>query len=234
MAWRGSSPHSPHWPAGSLLARLNPVVRDDLLSRCRMTRFATGDHLLRQGNRDSHAFVLVDGLVKVHVVDASGFDTVLALRRQGEIVGELAALTGEPRSASVVAVGRVRAGVVPGRTLVELVRKYPDLARELIRTQAHRLEWANRRRIDFASRPARTKVARVLADLAVAEGGNGTARVALSQRELASLVGVALNTVEQALRRLSSDGLIVRQYRAVLVLDLPGLRAVAESVLDNP
>jgi CRP-like cAMP-binding protein len=199
-----------------------------------MTRFVSGDHLLRQGNRDSHAFVLVDGLVKVHVVDESGFDTVLALRRQGEIVGELAALTGEPRSASVVAVGRVRAGVVRGSTLVELVRKYPDLAREFIRTQAHRLEWANRRRIDFASRPARTKVARVLADLAAAEDGDGTARVALSQRELASLVGVALNTVEQSLRRLSDDGLIVRQYRAVLVLDVPRLRAVAESDQDNP
>jgi CRP-like cAMP-binding protein len=199
-----------------------------------MTRFVTGDHLLRQGNRDRHAYVLVDGLVKVHVVDESGFDTVLALRRHGEIVGELAALTGEPRSASVVAVGRVRAGVVPGSTLAELVRKYPDLAREFIRTQAHRLEWANRRRIDFASRPARTKVARVLADLAASEDGDGTARVALSQRELASLVGVALNTVEQALRRLSDDGLVVRQYRAVLVLDLPRLRAVADSGQDNP
>jgi CRP-like cAMP-binding protein len=123
---------------------------------------------------------------------------------------------------------------VTGRTLVELVRRYPDLAREFIRTQAHRLEWANRRRIDFASRPARTKVARVLADLAIDDNGDGTARVALSQRELASLVGVALNTVEQSLRRLADDGLVVRQYRAVLVLDLPRLRAVAEAERDNP
>jgi CRP/FNR family cyclic AMP-dependent transcriptional regulator len=234
MVWRGSDPGSPHWPTGSLLARLSPVVREELLAHCRMTRFATGDHLLRQGNRDRHAFVLIDGLVKVHVVDPSGFDTVLAVRRRGEIVGELAAITGEPRTASVVAVGRVHAGVVPGSALGDLVRNHPDLAREFIRTQAHRLEWANRRRIDFASRPARTKVARVLADLAADGDQGGLPRVALSQRELASLVGVALNTVEQALRRLSDDGLIVRQYRAVLVLDLLRLRAVAESDLDNP
>jgi CRP/FNR family cyclic AMP-dependent transcriptional regulator len=226
--------HTYPWPSGSLLARLNPALRDELLRRSRRSRFTPGAHLLRQGAQDRHALVLIDGSVKVHIVDEGGTDTVLAVRRRGEVVGELAALTGEPRTASVVAMGQVQAGVVPGSVLVELVTKYPDLAREFIRTQAHRLEWANRRRVDFAARPARAKVARVLADLAEETHRAGVVRVALSQRELASLVGIALNTAEQALRKLSDDGLIVRQYRAVLVLDLPRLRQVADADADIP
>ncbi|MHA6627854.1 Crp/Fnr family transcriptional regulator [Pseudonocardia sichuanensis] len=222
------------WPSGSLLARLSPALRNELLRRSRRARFTPGAHLLRQGARDRHALVLIDGSVKVHIVDASGVDTVLAVRRLGEVVGELAALTGEPRTASVVAMGRVHAGVVLGSVLVELVTKYPDLARELIRTQAHRLEWANRRRVDFAARPARVKIARVLADLAGETHSAGVMRVELSQRELASLVGIALNTAEQALRKLSDDGLVVRQYRAVLVLDLPRLKEVADADADFP
>lgn len=222
------------WPSGSLLARLGPALRDELLRRSRRTRFTAGQHLLRQGARDRHALVLIDGSVKVHFVDEGGVDTVLAVRRRGEIVGELAALTGEPRTASVIAIGQVRAGVVPGSVLVELVTRYPDLAREFIRTQAHRLEWANRRRVDFAARPARVKIARVLVDLAGEMHRSDVLRVELSQRELASLVGIALNTAEQALRKLSDAGLIVRQYRAVVVLDLTRLREVADADADIP
>jgi CRP-like cAMP-binding protein len=212
------------------------AARDALLAQARARRFAPAEALLRQGATDRHAFLILHGDVAVHVIDSSGVDAVLAVRRRGDIVGELAALTGEPRSATVVAMTRVLAGAITASALTDILTKFPAASWELVRTQAHRLEWANRRRVDFVSRRATARVARVLADLAQEIGsGNGQPiRVELSQRDIASIVGMALNTAENALRSLANDGYIERRYRAVLVVDLPGLAGYANWDRDNP
>lgn len=76
----------------------------------------------------------------------------------------------------------------------------------------------------------------MLADLAAhADEQDGTAiRVELGQQELASLVGIALNTAQGALGSLSAAGLIGRGYRAIVITDLVRLREFAESERDNP
>jgi CRP-like cAMP-binding protein len=191
--------------------------------------------LLRQGDTDRHAFVLLSGAVTIRVVD-DGMEAVLAVRRRGDIVGELAALTGEPRSATVVAATEVLAGAIAGSALVNVLTKNPQAAWEVVRTQAHRLEWANQRRVDFVSRRATARVARVLADLArdLASADGRPIRVELSQRELATIAGTAHNTTENALRQLAREGFIERRYRAVLVTDLLGLTEFADAENDKP
>jgi CRP/FNR family transcriptional regulator, cyclic AMP receptor protein len=225
-----------NWPTGSLLARLQPAHRAALLARCHGARFAPAQFLIRQGATDRHALVLLAGEATVHIVDGRGVDAVLAVRRRGDIVGELAALTGEPRSASVVAATPVAAGVISAPALANFLTANPSAAWELVRTQAHRLEWANRRRVDFVSRRATVRVGRVLVDLAreIDTDDARPIRVELSQRALASIVGIALNTAEGALRSLANKGYIERRYRAVLVVDLAGLAAFADRDAANP
>ncbi|TQM08980.1 CRP-like cAMP-binding protein [Pseudonocardia kunmingensis] len=218
------------------MARLLPAPRDALLAQAHVRRFAPADALLRQGATDRHAYLILAGDVAVHVIDSSGIDAMLAVRRRGDIVGELAALTGEPRSATVVAMTRVTAGVITASALTNVLTTYPTAAWELVRTQAHRLDWANRRRVDFVSRRATARVARVLADLAheIGSGNEQPIRVELSQRDIASIVGMALNTAENALRSLAHHGYIERRYRAVLIVDLAGLAEFADWDRDNP
>lgn len=215
------------------MASLPARVCDELLDHCRPRAFRPGQYLVRQGDLGSHAIVLLDGLVKICVVDPSGFSAVMALRRRGDIVGELGALTGEPRMASVIAATPARGGVIGGQELRRLVESHPTLLREIVRLQGRRLEWANQRRVDFAALPARRKIARVLAELAFEVAGEG-AQIHLSQYELASLVGVALNTVEEALPHLAELGLVIRRYRSIVVPDPACLRAFAESIPENP
>lgn len=222
-------------PRDTFIARLPERVREAVLLRCRPVAFDPGQYLLRQGDRDRRALVLLDGLVKIRVVDPSGFAAVLAVRRAGDIIGELGALTGDPRTASALAATPVRAGAISGGDLIQLLAAHPVAVHELIRTQSRRLEWANQRRIDSAARPARWKVARALSELVHETDEKGAATpVHLSQRELASLVGVGLNTAEEALRALAAMGLVNRRYRLIVVPDPARLRAFAEADSQNP
>jgi DNA-binding GntR family transcriptional regulator len=89
--------------------------------------------------------------------------------------------------------------------------------------------------MDSAARPARWKVARALSELVHETDEKGAATpVHLSQRELASLVGVGLNTAEEALRALAAMGLVNRRYRLIVVPDPARLRAFAEADSQNP
>ena len=163
--------------------------------------------------------MLLDGMAKVIVIE-DGFEAVVALRGPGDVVGELAAVTGKPRTASIVAGLPGNARVISGTMFASFLDRNPIVARELIGVQAERLTWANRRRAEFANRSAQVRIERTLAELARTFGPAGDpVDIPLSQRELASLVGARLRATEVALKMLEDRGALMRRYRIVTVVD---------------
>src|SRR5690606_14401364 len=93
-------------------ARLESQERTALLALGRELRFAPRVVLLHQREPSSHVLFLVQGWTKVTAAAANGYEALLALRGAGDVVGESAALTGRPRSATVTALEPVRAVAV--------------------------------------------------------------------------------------------------------------------------
>jgi CRP-like cAMP-binding protein len=192
--------------------------------------FLPGEVILRQGEPGSTVYLLLSGCVKV-VGNEAGREPLLAIRVGGELVGEMAALSGKPRSATVTACTATSARAIAGTELRAFLRACPEAAIEVARMISERLRWANERRIDFAARPPQTRVSRVLLTLAETYGRDtGEGRdlgVRLTQGEVASLAGVKLTTAEKALRRLQRCGVVRLSYRRIVVADMEALRAAA-------
>ncbi|MCT0198328.1 cyclic nucleotide-binding domain-containing protein [Synechococcus sp. CS-1325] len=93
-----------------------------------------GDVLFRQGDRGTSMYVIVSGLVRVHIGD----QTVVELGER-EIVGELAALDPEPRSASVSALEPTLLYRIDQEMLAALMVDHPEIVRGVIRELAKRL-----------------------------------------------------------------------------------------------
>lgn len=97
---------------------------------------------------------------------------------------------------------------------------------------ADRLEWANRRRLDYAGHDVTIHIARVIADIVDLYGYRSThgseLGVSLSQPELGSLVGASKEAAAKAVRRLREMGLIETRYRRIIVRDVARLRSVAQ------
>jgi len=73
--------------------------------------FRPGDVIVRQGDAADSAYIIVDG--KCDVLKTAGSEQLVVRRLgPGEVFGETAVLTGEPRTASVVAVDSVTVKVV--------------------------------------------------------------------------------------------------------------------------
>lgn len=116
-------------------------------------RYEDKDIIIREGNKDIDFFKLVQGTL--HVV--KGGRKIAEIVQPGEYFGELSAITGEPRSASIISKGRSMVNRFPGNKLREVIEKYPEVAKHLFSVIAARLDNADRRYVNMIKQSKRSK-----------------------------------------------------------------------------
>ena len=105
--------------------------------------FEPGQALMRQGEPGDGLFLITSGLVEIRTTDAAAGPHAVARVASGDIVGEMALLTEEPRTADVVAVECVETLFLPVARFDELARRHPVISRVLTRLLADRLGQAD-------------------------------------------------------------------------------------------
>jgi len=103
-------------------------------------RYEDTDVIIREGNKDMDFFKLIQGAFLV----VKGGKKIAEIVQPGEYFGEMSAITGEPRSATIISKGRSIIKRFPGDKLYELIEKYPDVAKHLFKVIAGRLDRADR------------------------------------------------------------------------------------------
>jgi CRP-like cAMP-binding protein len=98
-----------------------------------------GATILREGEPGSTLYVVVDGIVDVFVGAAR-----VATVGPGEVIGEMAGITGQPRSATVVARTRAWLAPIDERRFARLIRRTPRFATQLLEQLSERLREADR------------------------------------------------------------------------------------------
>jgi CRP/FNR family transcriptional regulator, cyclic AMP receptor protein len=168
--------------------------------------FRRGAVLFSEGDVADRVFLIEHGWVTLRTATPAGGEVILGLRGPGDVLGELSALDGEPRSATAVAVDDVEAVVASAGGLSAMVGRDSELAGELLRVLARRLRESDRQRLEFAMLDSLGRVARRLLELAerFGEPGDDGVRVELplSQEQLASWCGCSREATVKALRTL--------------------------------
>ena len=100
--------------------------------------YRSGEVLCREGDTGDRMFIIQQGTVEV-VTSSGGRETRLATLAEGAVIGEMAVFEKEPRSATVRAVGDVRALTVDKKNLLRRVSEDPTLAFRLIQTLSERV-----------------------------------------------------------------------------------------------
>jgi CRP-like cAMP-binding protein len=210
------------------MARLRPADREELTARARTRRWPAGASLFLEGEQSSTVVVIASGRVKVFSLTEEGEEVVLAVRGPGAVLGELSAIDGRPRSASVAALEPVVALVMTVDAFHDFLDTHAAAAVALLHLVVDRLRDSDLKRTEFAAYDAPARVAQRILELAERFGepeANGTRiTVALSQDELAGWVGASREAVAKALRTLREHGQLTTGRRTMTVLDLDGLR----------
>src|SRR6476620_3292829 len=210
------------------MARLGQADRADLTARGRRRQWPAGASLYLEGESCTTVVIVLSGRVKVLSLTEHGEEILLAVRGPGALLGELSAVDGSPRSASVAALEPVVALVLPIAAFIDYLRTHGDAGIVLLQLVTSRLRDSDRKRVEAAAYDIPARVARRLVELADRFGepdGQGTRiAVSLTQDELAGWVGASREAVAKALRVLRDRGFVVTGRRTMTVLDLDGLR----------
>ena len=210
-------------PVRGFWAQLGERERGLTAAAGRERRIGPGHRLFDEGQRAPSLVVIMRGRVKVSSLTMAGDERLLALRCEGDLLGEMATLTGRTRTATVTAIDEVRVVVIPADEFERLWRAEPVILAALVRSLVHRVEEADRSRMDLLDE-APTRVRRLLADLAerfgVADPGGGVRiDIALTQEELASLAFTSRGVVATTLRELREQGIVRTARRELVVAD---------------
>ncbi len=121
--------------------------------------FQDGEVIVRQGEIGDCMYVIQEGQVEV-LVEQHGKDVRLAVRGRGEIIGEMAIFEREVRSATVRAMGHVRALTLDKRTLLRRIQEDPSLAFHIVQTMSKRIRELSDRLAAFEEREGAVSGAR--------------------------------------------------------------------------
>lgn len=147
-------------------------------------------------------YLIVNGAVKVYLVDEEGEEVILAILTAGEVVGEMSLLDRNSRCANAVTLEETTVFWMDRAAFQECLRTMPAIQRNLTRLLCDRLRIANGRIQSLAVQDVEGRVARQLLSFAeiygrAAAGGEIVIPFRLTQSDLASLVGATRVRVNQ-------------------------------------
>ena len=209
---------------------LDPGAFDQL---CRYAKHATlkrGASICSKGDPGNSLIAVVSGTVKISVSSPDGRSAILNLIGPGEIVGEVAVLDGQARTADVTANTNCEIFVIDRREFLPFVRSQPALAMKFIELLCARLRWTSDQveQVILQDLPGRLASAliRLTEKHKLAQGGR---TIAITQQEISEMVGMTRESINKQLRIWAARGWVRLEHGAIVVLDAQPLEMLAEA-----
>jgi CRP/FNR family cyclic AMP-dependent transcriptional regulator len=121
------------------LDELSAPELDKLARFARVCRARRGAAVFEEGARDAYLCLIVEGEIEVRKEDGDRAGRVLATLGPGKLLGEMALLDGEPRSATAVAVADATLVILTRDDFDALLEEFPRLGVKLLRRLARLL-----------------------------------------------------------------------------------------------
>lgn len=214
-------------PSVGVLDRLSPQDRQVVEAHVTCESYSPGQTVISHMEGDRDVYFILEGRVRATLYSHSGREVDYRDGGPGDVVGELAAIDGGPRSATVEALEPARLARLPAAAFQELIETCPGFTTALLRHLSDQVRRLTERVFELSTLSMRDRLLRELMRLAEAAGlGDGQAEIhpAPTHFELASRIGAYREAVSREMSALQKAGLIERRGRALIVRDTARLR----------
>jgi CRP-like cAMP-binding protein len=214
-----------------LFEALAPDEQRALMKRARWRRVAAGQEALDVESAARGVSFVARGRVRVMTHCSSGREIAFEDIGVGGFFGELAAIDGGPRSASVFAAEDTALGELDGQSFVAAITSHPQVAVEVMKRLAFMVRQASKRVVDISTLPVGARIAVELLRLAAigtVDGNTAVIRPFPAHSDIASRVSTTRETVARALGTLAHKSLVQRRRNTMVIGDLAQLAAMVD------
>ncbi len=127
-----------------LFALLSPTELEQLRRVAREQTYATGKEIFKEGDPGDGLYLVKEGLVEISASASQTGRYIFAEAGPGDLLGEMAVIEDQPRSANAVARKKTVVYFIPRVDVLQLVDRSPGLALAVLREISHRLRGFNR------------------------------------------------------------------------------------------
>ncbi|MDP3491690.1 MAG: Crp/Fnr family transcriptional regulator [Hyphomonadaceae bacterium] len=203
-------------------AELPASLQQLILGEANLLNVPSGKIIYRQGDPPNGLFGICSGRIKYTYTHLSGKEIVSGFGSAGGWFGEVSMIDALPRHHTTSAVSEASLLQVSPRQFDALIAAQPGLMKNFAS-----LLCGNMRRQMFFNgevmmQPPRIRLRRLLSHLAqgdVRQGREKDIVLEINQEQMASMIDLSRQTVNESLRLLQKQGLIEIQYGAIIILD---------------
>ena len=217
-----------------LVSQLSLDALARLEKQCRWRRYAANEQILDRDDDNRDVLLVVQGSVRVVNYSLSGREVSYAIIPQGGYFGELAAIDGLPRSASVVAAEKCLLATISPQTFVGLLRDSPDVTFDVLKRLARIIRICDDRIMDLTTLGAVQRVYVELLRMAKPDPA-GTDALAIfpmqTHKDIAARAGTTRETVARVISQLTAGNIVERRGKALYIVGKQRLKDLAERLV---
>ena len=204
------------------------------MARCRWKTYKEGEEILSYLDRSNDVYFIAEGEVRISIYSLQGTVVTIGDLGPGEHFGEMSAIDGQPRSASIVSLAPCNIASMLASTFREFVKTEPLVGFELSRGLTQKLRSLTNRVYELSTLDVANRTRAEL--LRLAKGGQREGKTAIispvpTQAEIASRISSKREVVARELLRLRDLGIIERRDGALVVCDVDRLADMVHAVV---
>ncbi len=188
--------------------------------------FKKGEAIYNNGNNSNRIFLILKGVVKSHKMDESGKELITALLKADDFLGFTSFADNVPYQESASAVDNVELASISKKELKDVLVKSQNVSLDLLNVLTDNLSEVKEQLLQMAYSSVRKKTAQTILLFAEILSAKTEDTIKISRSDLASVAGIATESLIRTLSGFKKDGLIEIEGRNIRILDLEQLRRI--------
>lgn len=188
--------------------------------------YASKTLVVNEGDGDDCVYFILDGEVKITSVSVSGSEVWHNTHTAGWTFGEMAAISGNPRSANVTTTKKTKIASLSQHHFIDILSKNPEISMVFLKDMVRRLGVATHLTHELVVKRVSTRLARELLNRAPSSPNTNkeyplTSKDSIS--EIARFLNVKRETISRIITIFESQGIVRRQNRKLIITNRKAL-----------
>ena len=188
--------------------------------------FSKGDEIFKQGNHPNFIYLISKGTIKCYEYEESGKELTTALYKEDDLFGYLAILNGTNRQVNATAMENSKLMGIPKDTFLNIIENNHRLNHEFINLLVENIEDTRQQLMQMAYASVRKKTAATILQFTEKMNKKPESPIRISRNDLASVAGIATESLIRTLSSFQKEGVIVIEGRNIKIVDIETLKKI--------